>query len=166
MAILPVEKDGKVYAKVLEIKGELYVDLTPLMILESSCNYYGSSFEGRKQGTKGVSGITHKPPIAIDPMSDLYFFPTTSPKRIECIWVSLHHVLDSKPTSIANTLVTFTNKDEMEFPISPSSFETQMYRTSYLRTKLLQRVNGHGSVSEFREIVAAPPGVSYRSTKG
>ncbi len=141
MAIIPMESEGRIYSKVLELKGVLYVDLTPLMILENSCSYYGASLEGRRQGTKVISSITHKPPIAIDPMSDLYFFPTTSPKRSECIWISLHHVLDYNSTSISNTLVIFTNKQEMEFPISPSSFKTQILRTSYFRTKLLQRIN-------------------------
>ncbi|WP_078381512.1 competence protein ComK [Sutcliffiella halmapala] len=163
MAILSVEKGGKLYSKVLEVEGELFVDLTPLMIVENSCSYYGSNYEGRKQGSRMVAGLTHKPPIAIDPMSDLYFFPTSSPKNDECNWISLHHVLESHPTTISNTYVKFMNKEEVELPLSPQSFEKQMQRASFLRTRLYQRVNGHVIGLEHRDSRIAPPGASYRS---
>ena len=45
----------------------------PLDIIERSCRKHGSSFLGRKEGTKELTHITHKAPIAISPVDQLYF---------------------------------------------------------------------------------------------
>ncbi|MBM7694012.1 competence transcription factor ComK [Peribacillus deserti] len=37
-------------------------------------------------------------------------------------------------------MVTFRNKKQITIPISFSSFESQMFRTAMLRTKLIQRI--------------------------
>ncbi|MCM3616952.1 competence protein ComK [Sutcliffiella horikoshii] len=133
MAIIPVKMEGNLYSKVLEEDREVYVALSPIKIMEDSCNFYGSSFEGRKQGTKGISGYTHKPPIVVDPMNDIFFFPTASPTNENCIWISLHYAYEYKKTPSANTKVTFPNNTIVEFPISKTSYEAQVHRTSLFR---------------------------------
>ncbi len=160
MAIIPVEMEGNLYSKVLEEEGEIYVSLPPIKIIEDSCNFYGSSFEGRKQGTKGISGYTHKPPIVIDPMNDIFFFPTASPTNDSCIWISLHYAYEYNKTPTANTKVMFPNNTIVEFPISKTSYEAQIHRTSLFRAKLQQRVNRKRSNSN-RSLVATP-GIMYR----
>lgn len=160
MAIIPVEMEGNLYSKVLEEEGEIYVSLPPIKIIEDSCNFYGSSFEGRKQGTKGISGYTHKPPIVIDPMNDIFFFPTASPTNDSCIWISLHYAYEYNMTPTANTKVMFPNNTIVEFPISKTSYEAQIHRTSLFRAKLQQRVNRKRSNSN-RGLVATP-GIMYR----
>jgi len=164
MAVLPIEDQGKVFSKIMEVEGDIYVDLPPLKIIDDSCNYYGASMEGRKSGTKMVTGVTHKSPLAIDPMSDLYFFPTMSPKKNECTWISLNHVEKTRKTSLSTTIAHFTNKTEMEFQISLRSFETQMHRAALLRTRMLQRAQGSGVPQEHRDYVASPPR-TYRIIK-
>ncbi|QFT88296.1 Competence transcription factor [Bacillus sp. THAF10] len=141
MVIFPFEWEGKLFAKVLEEEQEIYVSLSPIKIIENSCKFYCSSFEGRKQGTKTVSGYTHKPPIVIDQMNDIFFFPTASPTNENCIWVSLHYAYEYNSTPSANTHVTFPNNTSVEIPVSKTSFETQVYRTSVVRSKLQQRVS-------------------------
>ncbi|MEF3400758.1 competence protein ComK, partial [Listeria monocytogenes] len=37
------------------------------------------SLAGRKEGTKHLIGVTHKPPIIIDPVTSTYVFPTVAP---------------------------------------------------------------------------------------
>lgn len=160
MAIIPVEMEGNLYSKVLEEEGEIYVSLPPIKIIEDSCNFYGSSFEGRKQGTKGISGYTHKPPIVIDPMNDIFFFPTASPTNDSCIWISLHYAYEYNMTPTANTKVMFPNNTIVEFPISKTSYEAQIHRTSLFRAKLQLRVNRKRSNSN-RGLVATP-GIMYR----
>ncbi|MEA3322267.1 MAG: competence protein ComK [Bacillota bacterium] len=160
MAIIPFEIEGNLYSKVLEEEGEIYVSLPPIKIIEDSCNFYGSSFEGRKQGTKGISGYTHKPPIVIDPMNDIFFFPTASPTNDNCIWISLHYAYEYKHSASGNTKVMFPNNIMVEFPISKTSYEAQVHRTSLFRAKLQQRVNRKRSNSN-RSFVANS-GIMYR----
>ncbi|RDU35513.1 transcriptional regulator [Neobacillus piezotolerans] len=140
MFIKPFMYGTKVYSQIAEIDDEYLSPFKPIEIIKKSCEYFGSSFEGRKEGTRQLIGITHKVPIVIDPTNFIYFFPTTSPNRPECIWISHEHVLHHTRTSTEDTLVTFRNKLSYPFPISYSSFENQLLRTALLRTKLMQRI--------------------------
>lgn len=140
MFIQPLEYGSKLYTQIYEMEDEFTSPLKPIEIIKNSCEYFSSSFEGRKNGTKQLIGITHKVPIAIDPTNFIYFFPTTSPSRPDCIWVSHEHVLKFSRVAPNETEVTFQNKQSFKFPISYSSFENQLFRTAFLRTKLMQRI--------------------------
>ncbi|MGW6301078.1 competence protein ComK [Peribacillus butanolivorans] len=98
------------------------------------------SSKGRKDGTKQLINITHKAPIAIDPTSSIFFFPTTSPLRPQCIWLSHEHVVSYDRLDSKHTKVTFRNKQTIDIEVSCSSFENQLHRTSFLKTKLIQRI--------------------------
>ena len=50
LAVLP----SKEKSKVLEDKKEYVIDSTPYEIMDYSCKYFGSSYEGRKEGTKDI----------------------------------------------------------------------------------------------------------------
>ncbi|HJV17246.1 MAG TPA: competence protein ComK [Bacillales bacterium] len=140
MFIKPLEYGSKLYSQIYEMEDEFTSPFKPMDIIKKSCEYFSSSYEGRKDGTKQLIGITHKVPIAIDPSNFIYFFPTTSPNRSECIWVSHEHVLKYHRIASNQTEVTFQNKQSYIFPISYSSFENQLLRTALLRTKLMQRI--------------------------
>jgi competence protein ComK len=140
MFIRPLLYGSKLYSQIIEVEDEFTSPFKPIEIIKKSCEYFSSSFEGRKNGTKQLIGITHKVPIAIDPTNFIYFFPTTSPSRSECIWVSHEHVLNYRRVASDQTEVTFQNKQSYNFQISYSSFENQLLRTALLRTKLMQRI--------------------------
>jgi competence protein ComK len=160
MAIIPIEIEGNLYSKVLEEDNEIFVSLSPLKIIEHSCIFYGSDFEGRKKGTKGISGYTHKPPIVINSTNDIFFFPTASPTNKNCHWIALHYAYEYKKTPIANIQVIFPNNTFFEFPISKSSYEAQVHRTSLYRTKYQQRTAWGGKGAN-RSLIAAS-GMVYR----
>lgn len=140
MFITPVVYGSKIYSQIYELDDVLLSPFKPIDIIKKSCEYFSSSFEGRKDGTKQLIGITHKVPIVIDPTNFIYFFPTTSPTRSECIWISHEHIMNYSRISPRQTQVTFQNKQTYVLPISHSSFENQMLRTALLRTKLMQRI--------------------------
>jgi competence protein ComK len=139
MFIKPVIYGSKVYSEIYELEDKYLYPFKPLDIIKKSCEYFSSSFEGRKDGTKQLIGITHKVPIVIDPTNFIYFFPTTSPTRSECTWFSHEHVWDYRRVDSRQTMVIFRNKQSFNFPISFSSFQNQMLRTADLRMKLMQR---------------------------
>lgn len=140
MMIIPTTYGSKTYSQIVELKDEFLSPFRPIDIIKKSCQYFGSSYEGRITGTKQLVGITHKVPITIDPTNSIYFFPTTSPLNIQCIWISHEHVVSHKRLEPNTTLVTFRNKESYIIPVSYSSFENQLLRTALLRTKLMQRI--------------------------
>src|SRR5699024_12000082 len=74
-------RDGKYTTYIMEEGGEYAVHSTPTKIIDYACRFFGSTLEGRLEGTKDISQIVYKAPVAIDPSSGMYFFPTASPKN-------------------------------------------------------------------------------------
>ncbi|MHC1990685.1 competence protein ComK [Bacillus safensis] len=141
MAVLSVEEGKRVYSKVIERETSFYVELKPLQIIERSCRFFGSSYAGRKAGTYEVTGISHKPPIVIDSSNHLYFFPTYSSNRPQCGWISHKYIHTFQESSLGDTVVTFTNEQTIKLDVSYKSFESQVHRTAYLRTKFQDRLD-------------------------
>jgi competence protein ComK len=140
MFLQPVDYGSKVYTQVFEVEDEFLSPFKPLDIVKKSCDYFGCDYESRKRGTRQLIGYSRKVPIAIEPTNHIFFFPTTSPSRPECIWISHDHVEKYRSVAPKQTLITFQNKQSHLFPVSSSTIECQMLRASLLRTKLLQRI--------------------------
>jgi len=147
MFLLPYTYGSKVYSRIFELEDEFLSPFKPLDIIKKSCEYFSSSYEGRKAGTKQLLGMTHKLPIVIDPTNSIYFFPTTSPSRSECIWVSHGNIENYHRVAPKKTEVLFRNNQTFVFPISDSSFKNQLYRTDRLKWKLTQRISQTGRKS-------------------
>lgn len=140
MFIKPIAYGSKIYSEIFEVEDKFLSPYKPLEIIRNSCEYYGSDYDGRRNGTKQLVGYAHKIPIAIDPTNRIFFFPTTSPTRQECIWISHEHVKDYDRVNPQETLILFNNNQSFKFPVSCSSIISQLERTAYLRTKLMQRI--------------------------
>ncbi|RFU62142.1 competence protein ComK [Peribacillus glennii] len=140
LMVMPTTYGSKIYSHIIELDDEYISPFRPIDIIKKSCHYFGTSYEGRKEGTRQLIGITHKAPIAINPTSSMFFFPTTSPMRPQCIWVSLEHIDSYSRIDLSHTSVTFKNNQQAELPISTSSFENQYMRTVFLKDKLIQRI--------------------------
>ncbi|MDQ0217579.1 transcriptional regulator [Peribacillus cavernae] len=140
LMVKPVTYGGKTHSHIFEMDDEYISPFRPIDIIKKSCNYFGTSYEGRKEGTRQLIGITHKAPIAINPTSSMFFFPTTSPLRPQCIWVSLEHIDTFNRADNSHTSVLFKNHLQELLPISTSSFENQYMRTVILKDKLIQRI--------------------------
>lgn len=95
---------------------------------------------GRKEGTKHLIGVTHKPPIIIDPVTSTYVFPTAAPSSEDCIWIFPQHIKDYKTVGYNHTLITFSNQQTVEIDMSLASFNNQIARTSMLHMKFSQKM--------------------------
>ncbi|MFA1819045.1 competence protein ComK [Virgibacillus oceani] len=77
MAIIKqLDGKGNIASQVFEEETNYIVNSPPTKIIEQACKFFGASLKGRQEGTRGVSRINYKSPIAIDPLSGMYFFPT------------------------------------------------------------------------------------------
>lgn len=136
--IMPV---GDNSSKIIESDEEYFVKRSVQSIMEHSCEYFGSSFEGRKEGTKKLLGITHKSPIIIEETRKIIFFPTTSPDNWDCIWINLEKIdkyykIDNKTSEIM-----FKNGDKIKLNVSIGSLSNQILRATRLKYILEERID-------------------------
>lgn len=132
-------------SKIIEKDEEYIINNSSLEIMEHSCEYFGSSFNGRKEGTKKLLGITHKPPIIIEESRKIIFFPTTSPERNNCIWINLDSVNKYYKSSSKKTIIEFKNGNVIEFDISYGSLSNQILRATRLKYILEERIEKKGN---------------------
>lgn len=134
LAIIPIDKNC---SKVIEKDQEFIVEKGATNIIDDSCRYFGSSYNGRFEGTKEILGVSYKSPIIVEESREIIFFPTASPRFSECCWICLNNIEDYKKHE-RGTKVNFINGQTLEFDISHSSFENQMIRSLRL-AKILKR---------------------------
>ena len=140
--ILPIESTK---SKIIEYDNELIIKNTVQEVMEQSCEYFGSSYEGRKEGTKKMLGITHKSPIIIEESQKMIFFPTTSPERSDCIWINLEKIEKYYKIDNRKSAIVFKNGDKLEFDVSYGSLSNQILRATRLKFILDERTSKKGN---------------------
>ena len=130
LAIIPF---GIGKSKIIEKDREIIVNQTPLDIINYSCLYFGSSYEGRHSSTKYLLGISYKSPIIIEESRNIIFFPTSSPKLDDCNWLSLKNIVDYKKDR-NSSIVYFDNNIKLPIKISYGSLDNQVLRAARLES--------------------------------
>ena len=131
VALIPKEDKTVVY----EVDNSFVVNKRPLEIMEESCEYFGSSLEGRQVGTSKIAGFTHKVPVIVEETFDIIFFPTLSPRNEDCSWISYKHVF--KPDKFKDkTILELKNGKKILIDVSTAIIDNQLYRCSRLKDGL------------------------------
>ena len=138
LAILPEENGSSL---VFEDEERYIVNEKPFNIMDESCKYFGSSYEGRKEGSKSILGAEYKVPVVVEDSTNLIVFPTTSPYADDCIWISLKRVSNIYKIDACNSKIVFDNNKEIIIPCSFRSLENQLSRASRLDLVLRNRKN-------------------------
>ncbi len=120
--------------KVIEKNQELVFDCPWRDILNDSCLYYGSSFQGRIEGSKFWLEKGYKVPITICDGKSLLFFPLSQIQEGDCTWISFSNVLKYTGNKY-QTKVFFSKENGVSFPISNYVFESQ-----FLKAYRLERI--------------------------
>ena len=134
--IMPIKET---VTKIYETDAQYIVKHSVSEVMEHSCEYFGSSFEGRKEGTKKMLGITHKPPIIIEESRKIIFFPTNSPENYDCAWINLGKIERYYKISPKKSAIQFKNGQEIELNLSFGSLSNQILRATRLRFVLDER---------------------------
>ncbi len=137
-AIINLKEDT---SKIIEKNGEYYLPKKSLEIMEDSCSYYGSSYNGRIKGTKKILGSSYKLPIIVEEKNDLVFFPTTGLNNEDCSWISLNNI-EKYEQYRGYTKVTFTDGKTLVVKMSFNSFELQLMRATRLSNLVKKRTQG------------------------
>ena len=136
-ALVPISQTK---SKAIENNEEYIIDNNTLEIMEHSCEYFGSSYEGRKDGTRKLLGITHKSPIIVEESRKMIFFPTISPEKEDCIWINLEIIENYYRLDKQLSAIKFKNGDILELNISFGSLSNQILRASRLKYILEERI--------------------------
>lgn len=140
LAVVPnYTEDGKVESIILEGDKDFRAELSPTKIIQEACEYFGSSLEGIQETTRKIFGLKHKTPICLNPISGMYFFPSSSPSNDDCHWFAHSHILALRPAENHKTEVLFKNGRSFIVDVSLGSMENQLQRTAQYRFLLEQR---------------------------
>lgn len=137
------------HSEVIEAGARYLTSCRPFDIVKRSCEYFGSSYSGRREGTKQLIGITHKAPIMVDPYTSIYLFPTASPASPQCAWISHDFIASYEKNGSYSTIITFQNNESFELPISFYSLENQVSRTAMLRIKFTQNMKRMENINKY-----------------
>ncbi len=138
LAVLPNDEDSSL---VYEDDNRYIIKEKAYKIMDDSCKYFGSTYEGRKNGSKEILGAEYKVPIIVEDSNNLIVFPTTSPFSEDCVWISLKRVKNIFKIDSFNTKILFDNNVEIIVPCSFRSVENQLSRASRLDLILRNRKN-------------------------
>lgn len=134
-AVIPVDKG---VSKVIELDSSYIVDKSPNEIIDDSCKYFGSSYQGRFDGAKKILNMNYKLPIMIEEFNNLIFFPTSSPRFGECNWISLGNIKNYLKDGAFSKII-FNNDSDITLEISYYSLENQIFRATMLDSFLRRR---------------------------
>lgn len=123
-------KNGK--TKVIEYDKEFILNDKAYEVMEHSCGYFGSSYQGRVDGSKKILGSAYKVPVIVEESSDLIFFPTSSPDIKDCSWFSLSSI-DSINKNKRTTQICLKNGKKVTVSVSKNSLENQLLRATRLK---------------------------------
>ena len=125
--------------KIVEKENEYLLPKQSFEVMEDSCAYYGSSYEGRLKGTKMILGSNYKLPVIIEEKNDIIFFPTTGLSNEKCSWISLNNIR-SYERAEGYTKVNFVKGKSIIVKMSFCSFEMQLLRATRFQNLLRQRL--------------------------
>ena len=107
--------------------------------MEDSCEYFGSTLEGRKKGTTKLTGLTHKVPIIVEESNSIIFFPTKSSRLNDCCWVSLNNLKNYYKSNDSIVLEFYDNQKVTLKNVSFGIINNQILRASRLDAVLRTR---------------------------
>lgn len=126
------------YTKIVEKDCEYLVEEKTMEIIKNSCNFYGSSYDGRVSGSKDLLNASIKLPIIIEESNLVLFFPTNSPRNSDCIWISYNNLLKYCKNEDKVDLY-FQKSNVVSIPISFYILDNQIIRCIKLVTELEKR---------------------------
>ena len=138
LAIVPNSEENSL---VYEDDSRYIVNETPFKIMEDSCKYFGSTYNGRKDSAKSIVGAEYKVPIIVEENNNIIVFPTTSPSSADCVWISLGRIKYFEKIDSSNTKIVFDNNREIIVPCSYRTIENQVSRASRLDLVMRNRKN-------------------------
>lgn len=126
--------------RVFELDDCFEVNMSLKDIVELSCKYFGSSFNGRIDGSKYHLGDNYKVPIIIDEYRDIIIFPIKSYNSVNNCIISFNKINNYEKIDDGILLYTKNGK-KIKISDSFGIFENQYFKAQKLFLKILKTRN-------------------------
>ena len=136
-AVIPIDKE---VSEVIELDCSYIVNKSSKRIIDDSCKYFGSSYQGRFDGSKKILNMNYKLPILIEEFSDIIFFPTCSPRFEHSLWISYNNIKEYLKYENGSKII-FNSDKEIILKTSYYSIENQIFRSAMLESLIRRRRN-------------------------
>ena len=133
--IIPIN-DKK--SRIIETDDDYIVDDNAYSIMERSCLYFGSSYEGRLSSSKSILGSIYKAPIVVEESRNIIFFPVKSSVEKQNIWISLNNLISYNKKK-KKTIITFKKDKQILLDIPYFSIDNQVLRSTLLESIIRRR---------------------------
>lgn len=137
LALIGFENKTRVY----ENDKTFIVNKPVSKIIDDSCSFFGSSLSGRQKGTNDLIGVSYKCPIIIEESRNIIFFPTCSPRMLNCSWISLNNIEDYYSKINNEVVIKFKNGKKISIPSTYGIIDNQVLRSTRLESVLRGRIN-------------------------
>ena len=135
LIILPIDNKN---CRILEDDKEFIVKRHSTKIINDSCMFFGSSLSGRQYGTKKLINVAVKAPIIVEESKKIIFFPSSSPRQDNCIWISYNNLIKYEKNE-DKTILTFKNNKQVELELSYNIVDNQIVRCIKLEKAFIKR---------------------------
>lgn len=132
---LIIQSLSKKQVKIIELNSEILENINHIRMIQDSCIYYGSTYEGRIKSAKKILKIYRKIPIIISEKHNLLFFPICSTRLVNCIWISYNNLEKYKPL-FNKTRLYFTNNFYYDVDFSYNIIHNQVIKCMLLEKNL------------------------------
>lgn len=129
------------FTKIMEKDNDYFISDVAYEVMDYSCQYFGSSYEGRVNGSKKMLGANYKLPIIVEESNNLIFFPISSADNPRCVWISLKW-FDYVKKDETGSKIYLKNGKKILTSVSKNSIENQVMRASRLSLILNERKKG------------------------
>ena len=126
------------FCRILEENDEFLVSRSWQDILDESCLYYSSSFQGRVDGSRVILKKEYKVPIILRELQMLIFFPVGNQTNYNCMWISLKHLNHYTYEKTGIHLFFEGNKDLL-LTSGIQAFESQLLKSYNLEKLFISR---------------------------
>lgn len=142
LAVIGIQKDGRYYTKLMDwvAENDSEIELSTDKVMDENCRLHGSSFRGLLEGSREITQSSHKPPIVLDKVLNMYYFPVESPIKKTCTWIAHSHVRAIRNYPNNQTNILFHNNRTLTLDISHPVVFRQLNKTAQYRCTLTDRI--------------------------
>ena len=137
IAFIPtIDGFGNVQTDILEVDHLIESHLCPIELVDMNLRFYGSSLKGAHEGTRYILGRVNMCPVIMNLKHHLVWFPTDSPKKNDCVWLSLNHIKSYHENPNKSTQIIFTNNSSLTLEVNFNKFKTRISNAYELKCRL------------------------------
>ena len=140
LLLIPYFYNGANITKVYEFDEELLVEKLPYEIIKESCLFFGSSFEGRRDGTMALINCKMKVPVIIEESRKILFFPTCS---IDNMCISYNNMINFNKVDSKETVINFKKNKSIMVNVKYNLIDNQFVRCIKLDSVISNRFDKH-----------------------